>query len=496
MIAINRRKFLTWSLAGTAATLSTRCTYNVPFGSYRVPSSPTDVLPTHHHSQSGLLDLALHARQQPVSLGNQRALLLAYNGQVPGPTLEVNPGDTVRINIDNQLEQTTNLHFHGLHIPPTGSADNVFLAVPPGATQQYEFVVPEQHPGGLFWYHPHHHGVVAEQVFGGLAGAFVVRGTVDEIPEVQAAEEAILVLQDFDLNRQGQPQQPMPLFQRWGRQGNLITVNGELTPTLTIPQSGLLRLRLLNASPSRIYRLRLDNHPWYLIGLDGGTLPEPVELEEDVVLAPGERADILVPGTREPNRYSLLSLPYDRGITTMMEGMGHHHHRRAGMDDTPRVVAQLQYGEATTAVPLPKTLIPVTSLSEPIRRREFVLNHGTDHGHSFLINGRGFDHSRVDTGVQLGTVEDWRIVNKAGMDHPFHIHTNAFQVLHRNGQAVPLSVWKDVVNVKAYESVDLRIAFTDFPGKTVYHCHILDHEDQGMMGILEIQAASARNHNS
>ena len=490
MTAINRRQFLTWGLVGTTAALSTRCAQNLTFGSPLTIFSSTDTLPTHQRSQSGLLELALQARQQQVPLGNQTATLLTYNGQVPGPTLEAKTGDTVRINFENQLAQTSNLHFHGLHIPPTGNADNVFLAVPPGATQRYEFVVPEQHPGGLFWYHPHHHGVVAEQVFGGLAGPLIIRGQVDEIPEVQAAEEAILVLQDFDLNRRGQPREPMPMFRRWGRQGNLMTVNGALIPTLTIPQSGLLRVRLLNASPSRIYRLRLDNHPWHLMGLDGGTLDEPVEIEEDLILAPGERADILVPGTREPNRYSLLSLPYDRGITDMMRGMGGRHHRRASIDNAPREIARLQYGETTTAVPLPKLLIPTTSLPEPTRRREFVLDHGIDHGHSFLINGRGFDHNRVDTPVQLGTVEDWRIINKAGMDHPFHVHTNAFQVLNRNGQPFPFQVWKDVVNVKAYESVDLRIVFTDFPGKTVYHCHILDHEDQGMMGILEIQPAS------
>lgn len=480
MVTINRRQFLTWSLIGTATALSTRCTRSTGVAN----------LPALHRSQSGLLELSLQTRQQQVPLGNQMATLLTYNGQVPGPCLEINGGDTVRINLENQLDQPTNLHFHGLHIPPTGKADNVFISVPSGATQQYEFTVPKQHPGGLFWYHPHHHGTVAEQVFGGLAGVFVVRGEVDELPALQAAEEAILVLQDFDLDRQGRQREPMPVFQRWGRQGNLLTTNGAIAPELSIPQSGLLRLRLLNASPSRIYRLRLENHPWHLIGLDGGTLPEPVELEADLMLAPGERADLLVPGTREPAQYSLLSLPYDRGIAQMMGNMGRHHGDRATDDAAPQIMAQLNYKDATHAVPLPTSLISPTPIPEPSQQREFVLDHGFDDGQFFLINGRGFEHNRIDTTVQLGTVEDWHIVNKAGMDHPFHIHTNAFQVLKQNGVPFPFQVWKDVVNVKAYESVDLRIAFTDFPGKSVYHCHILDHEDQGMMGILEIQPVS------
>jgi FtsP/CotA-like multicopper oxidase with cupredoxin domain len=103
-----------------------------------------------------------------------------------------------------------------------------------------------------------------------------------------------------------------------------------------------------------------------------------------------------------------------------------------------------------------------------------------------LINGRAFGHHRIDHQVKLGTVEDWVITNNAGMDHPFHIHTNHFQVVSRNGQPEPLLAWKDVVNIPAYETVTIRIPFRDFAGKTVYHCHILDHEDQGMMGIVEI----------
>jgi len=281
-------------------------------------------------SQGGHLAVDLTATEQSVALAGRSATLLSYNQQVPGPLWEAQAGDTVQVDFTNRLSQPTNLHFHGLHIPPTGQADNVFLSVPPGEVQRYQFTIPERHPGGLFWYHPHQHGLVAEQVFGGLAGAFVVRGEVDALPEIQAAEEAILVLQDFALDRQGRRQPPSPMFLRWGREGNVITVNGDRAPNLTLPGEGLLRLRLLNASPSRIYRLRLENHPWHLIGLDGGTLPEPVELEDDVILAPGERADLLVAGNRDPDAYRLVSLPYDRGIAAMMDGMMGDHHGRHG----------------------------------------------------------------------------------------------------------------------------------------------------------------------
>lgn len=472
---MKRRQILQYTGSSVAAIALSRC------------SKPPieQIQAAHLRSQSGSLVVDLTAAEQSLTVAGQAAQLLVYNRQVPGPLWEMQVGDTVQVNFTNHLADPTNLHFHGLHIPPTGLADNVFLSVPPGERQQYQFVIPFEHPGGLFWYHPHHHGFVAEQVFGGLAGPIIVRGAVDQIPAIQAAAESVLVLQDFDLNRRGRRREPMPMFRRWGRQGELITVNGDRDPTLTIPQGGLLRLRLLNASPSRIYQLRLNDHPWYLIGMDGGTLPEPVELTEDLVLAPGNRADVLVAGDRTPGAYRLVSVPYDRGISDMMAGMGHgaHNHRQKAVV----AIAQLQYGEIIHAVSLPSTLLASPVLAPPSRRREFVLDHGIDGAQSFLINGRGFAHDRIDTRVALGTVEEWRIINNAGMDHPFHLHTNAFQVIRRNGEPVPLPAWQDVVNVKAYETVDILVPFNDYAGKTVYHCHILDHEDQGMMGMIEMR---------
>lgn len=456
-------------------------------------------------SQAGQLAFDLTAAATSVSLAGRQAQLLSYNGQVPGPLLEAWAGDEMAIRFTNRLNAPTNLHYHGLHIPPTGQADNVFRAVQPGETAQYRFTLPPQHPSGLFWYHPHYHGRVAEQVFGGLAGPLIVRGALDEIPEIQAAQEEILVLQDFDLDQRRRVRSPMPMWRRWGRQGNLLTVNGDRAPQFQVPRQGLLRLRLLNASASRIYRLALENHPWYLIATDGGALAAPVELDE-LMLAPGERADVLVPGRRAPERYRLLSLPYDRGLMAMMGGMGPGmgpgmpgHGHRGGMPGDPMgnettVLAHITYGETAAApVSLPDRLIPVESLPTPARSRQFVLDHGmgAQPGQFFLINGQAFDPERIDMTVRLGQVEDWRLINRSGMDHPFHLHTNAFQVLRRNGTPEPYRAWKDVVNVRAYETVDVRVAFTDFPGKTVYHCHILDHEDQGMMGILDMQTATA-----
>lgn len=474
IFSMKRRQFIAGSSAIAAATLLARCANQ--------PTSPGDGPPL--RSQNGRLDCDLTAELTSVPLAQGKAHLMAYNGQVPGPRLEIVPGDTVRIRFTNRLDEPTNLHFHGLHISPTGTGDNPFRRVDPGQTVDYEFTIPEDHPGGLFWYHPHFHGRVARQVSHGLAGPLVIRSDVDAIPELQAAQEAIVILQDFDLDRRGRVKEPQPVFRMWGREGDLMTVNGQTDPTFPLAQGGLLRLRLLNASASRMYHLRLQDHPWYLAATDGIALAAPVKRRE-MLLAPGERADLLVPGHQKPGTYPLLSLPYDRGITAMAQDMG------IGELDIPKEPVQLgavTYQGEQPAFPLPTAFEPITPLPEPDVVREFVLDHGIDPDTQdpFLINGRAFNHQRINHQINLGAVEDWVITNNAGMDHPFHIHTNAFQVVSRNGQPEPLLAWKDVVNIPAYETVRIRISFRDFAGKTVYHCHILDHEDKGMMGIVEI----------
>ncbi len=225
--------------------------------------------------------------------------------------------------------------------------------------------------------------------------------------------------------------------------------------------------------------------------LEARAIASPAELET-LFLSPGERAEMLIPGQREPGDYEIFSLPYDRGITEMAEAMGEAVKQMPGVVLPKRAaIATLRYAPShhTEPLPLPKQLIPVELLPAPDATREFVLNHGIDRSAGstgFIINGQSFVMDRVNTKARLGQVEDWRIINKASMDHPFHLHTNRFQVIERNGQPERPLAWKDTVSVGSYETVTIRVKFEDFTGRTVYHCHILDHEDQGMMGILEI----------
>lgn len=429
-----------------------------------------------------LVALDLVARQDWVRIGNQDAYAYAFNRVVPGPAIEARPGDRVLIQFRNALIEPTNLHFHGLHIPSTGSADNAMLSIPPGESFTYEFELPLTHPGGTFWYHPHVHGYAARQVSHGLAGVLIVRGELDQIPEIGAAPEEIMVLQDFDLDRGGVPTEPGMMERMEGREGSLVTVNGRINPAIPIQQGGWVRLRILNASSSRFYRLALEEHTFHLIATDGGGLPAPEEREE-ILLTPGERVEVMVQATRPSGSYRLTNLPYRRAA-----GMG------GPTTSAPMVLATFVYeGTSHYSWSLPKQLVTVDPLPEPSAFRSFQLGSGMGMGRmggsgmTFTINGRTFNPERVDTRVNLSAIEDWEFVNPSTMDHPMHIHTNPFQVIGSEG--APIRAWKDVVLVPARSRARIRTAFRDFAGRTMYHCHILDHEDLGMMGVLEIESS-------
>ena len=465
---MDRRQFLRFLAVASGTTLFAQCGRQAPVGSIK--------------SQDGLLQVSLTARAH--SAGQSA---LAYNGQLPGPPLEARAGDTVRLTLFNQLETPTNLHYHGLHISP--QVDDVFREIPPGEHYTYEFQIPSNHPATTAWYHPHYHLDVARQVFGGLAGALIIRGDLDQVSELQQADEALLLLQDFE--PKGQPLEPHALGKKWGREGSRLLANGQRNPVINVARDGLLRLRLVNASASRIYQLQLQDHPWFLIATDRGAISVPTPINS-LRLSPGERAELLIQGRQEPGDYQLISLPYDRGIKDMVTSLGTAVEQMSGVArPASQTLATLRYQSSNLAepLPLPSQLVPVAPLPAPATTREFVLNHGVgdsmgDGG--FIINGQSFDMGRVDTRVRLNQVEDWKIVNQASIDHPFHLHTNRFQVIERNGQIEPLLAWKDTVSIRGYETVVIRVRFEDFVGRTVYHCHILDHEDQGMMGVMEI----------
>lgn len=432
------------------------------------------------------MQVRLRVAPTPLSLVGREARLWTYGGSFPGPTLRVRPGDAVRLELENLLPESTNLHWHGLPISP--KVDDPFLEIPPKETWSYAFTVP-QDLAGTFWYHPHLHGRVAPQLFAGLAGAMVVESPLDGIPELREAEEHLLVLKDLELAG-GRPAPHSPMDWINGKEGNLLLVNGASRPTLRAGRA-TLRLRLLNASNARYYRLRLEGHPLYLIASDGGFLEEPYEIPE-LLLAPGERAEVLVRFQKE-GVFRLLALPYDRGIH-IMGGMGHMGH--GGMSTgaspgSPQTLLTLVAPPRPKPLPLPKALATLPPLNPNQARvtRRIAFTEDMMAG-KFFINGQTFDHLRVDFQGRAGDLEVWEVENQGDMDHPFHLHTHPFQVLSANGKPLPYRALKDVVNLKAKEVARLLVPLKNLPGKTVFHCHIVEHEDRGMMAVLEVGPSS------
>ncbi|TFC93096.1 MULTISPECIES: multicopper oxidase family protein [Cryobacterium] len=447
--------------------------------------------PPELRSTDGLLEVQLEAAPGPAVIGGRTVTVLAYNKGLPGPTLRLQPGDRVRVGLRNGLAEATNLHVHGLHVSPTDNGDNPFVMVEPGATFDYDYRLPPDHPPGLFWYHPHHHGLVADQIFGGLYGAIVI----DDSEPLPVARERVLVISDFTPGGAAGVASVGQAERMRGREGRLVLVNGQLKPDIGIRPGECERWRIVNSCVSRYLRLSLAGQGLQLLGLDSGRFETPRDVEE-VLLAPGNRADLLVTaaatGTTTTTHSTLRALPYDRGSAGMGGMMGGSSPSTATLDLASVTVSgePVPAASAFPRQPAPRDLRGAAVTAR--RELAFAMGMGMGGGGMrFTINGESFDGDRTDTTVQTGSVEEWLLSNSSPMDHPLHLHVWPMQLIEQNGRAVEAVQWQDVVNVPAGGTARVRIAFDDFPGRTVYHCHILDHEDLGMMGVIEARGGPA-----
>ncbi|MDP3208718.1 MAG: multicopper oxidase family protein [Rhodoglobus sp.] len=482
MQPISRRHALALGGLGVTSILAGSSGLLVTASTGFVPTTAEDLAePTTLRSVNGALQLTLTSAEGPARIAGRNATALTYNGGLPGPTLMLRPGDRVKVSVENQLNEPTNLHVHGLHVSPTGNSDNVLVSIDPGTSFDYEYQLPEDHPPGVYWYHPHHHGNVATQVFGGLYGAIIVE---DSTP-IPVARERVLVVSDITLDASGRIPPSSEMDSMVGREGNLLLVNGQALPQMRALPGERERWRIINACASRYLRLRLDGQQLQLLGIDSGRFAQPRDVTE-VVLAPGNRADLLV--TTGSGTTILQTLPVDRG--SVMGVMGGMSGSSASANLATLVVAGTPVDplDAVPNQPSPRDL----RASRVDGRRELVFAMGMGAGGmgmggsmmGFTIDGKEFDPARIDTTVAGGSVEEWTLTNTSPMDHPIHLHVWPMQIVEQDGRAVQDILWQDVVNVPANANVRVRIPFDDFTGKTVYHCHILDHEDLGMMGII------------
>ena len=387
-------------------------------------------------------------------------------GHVPGPMLVANRGDQVIVHFKNELPEPTTLHWHGIRPPIEADGSTSSQSpIPPGGTFDYRFRVEDS---GSFWFHPHVRA--DQQIEKGLYAPLVVRGT----ESITVATDRYLVLDDVKLNADGQlstETDAMDLMM--GRQGNVLLVNGKRGATLEVSAGSRERWRLVNAANGRFFKLRLANHRFQVIGTDGGLLPRPYSTET-LLIAPGERYDVLVTfEASEGTRAALETLHYDRG----------HHIPDPGPKPLMDVVyrAASQAAELTVPAGPPIEPLPVTART-PVRRfvlAEFEARDGT----RFSINNEFWPFNNA-IHVTKGALEVWEIVNDAEMDHPFHLHGMFFQVL-KNGVPDTSLGWKDTVNVPQKSSLRFAVRY-DALGMWMFHCHILEHAEHGMMGDLMV----------
>jgi FtsP/CotA-like multicopper oxidase with cupredoxin domain len=439
-------------------------------------------------SSNGGLHVRLEAAPGPVQFGGREASALGYNGGVPGPTLRLSAGDTLNVELVNSMAVPTNLHVHGLHVSPQGNGDNVFVTVDPATSFNYEYKLPADHPPGVYWYHPHHHGMVADQIFAGLFGAIIV----EDAQPVDVSRERVMVVSDITLDGAGTVVEASPMDRMLGREGDVVLVNGRSNPELSARPGERERWRIVNTCVARYLRLRLDGQQMQLLGLDSGRFHTPESVEE-LLLAPGNRADVLI--TAAAGDSTLRALYYDRGSMTGMMGPAGPAPNGGQRQGEIALAALSVSGEPAGPPPaVPAQQAPAdlrTAVVAAHRQLTFAaggMGMGMGMGMmSFTINGREFNESRRDTTVAAQTVEEWTLTNSSPMDHPFHLHVWPMQIVEDRGKTPDAAVWRDVVNVPANGQVKVRVAFKDFTGRSVYHCHILDHEDSGMMGVIEVR---------
>jgi FtsP/CotA-like multicopper oxidase with cupredoxin domain len=347
-------------------------------------------------------------------------------------------------------------------------------AVPTGGTFTYDFVVPD---AGLYWYHPH--VMSAAQVGFGLSGALLVEDP-SELVQTGVADETVLVLSDIGIDSHGtldSPESGGTTGMAFGREGGYVLVNGRVRPRLVVRSGAPQRWRIVNAAKSRFFQFDLDGQKFTRVGGDGGLTEDPLTLDS-IVLAPGERADLIVAPRGAPgSEMSVIAFPFNRGY-------GSVEYRSAENLFTLAFAAEPAYAGA----PLPATHRAIDAISTagatPVNI-EFTLAQLANGTFEYGINGVPFatGHSIK---AKPGETQVWTIVNKTKWSHPFHLHGFFFQVLDDKGAPVHPLEWKDTVNVPLEQTVRLVVRFDDRAGNWMFHCHILDHADGGLMGMVDV----------
>ncbi|HTK30266.1 MAG TPA: multicopper oxidase family protein [Vicinamibacterales bacterium] len=433
-----------------------------------------------------VVEVTLTARTADVEVAPGRTVhAWTYDGRIPGPLIRAHVGDRVIVHFTNQLPDPTTVHWHGVRVPieMDGVPGISQPEVPPGGTFTYDFIARD---AGLFWYHPH--VMSAAQVGFGLYGALLVEDPHDA---VGVADQLTLVLSDIGFDESGKLDSPASGGSAgtvFGREGDYILVNGRIRPTLTVRNGAPQRWRIVNAAKSRYFRLDLEGQPFTVIGTDGGLQESPRQVDA-LLVTPGERVDVIVaPRRGKSGTLQVRSRLYDRGYGSIQYRTAENVFAIAFTDQAP--LARRAAPDVHRAITPPDishaTKVDVVLTLPPA---------GPDGTSEFDVNGVPSWRARPYPAA-LGEVQVWTIRNESRFAHPFHLH--GFFMLPLDDALQPLRpmAWKDTINVPVNGTVRFAVAFDERPGLWMFHCHILDHAEAGLMGHVSVGGdAATHRHN-
>ncbi len=456
--------------------------------------------PLELHAKNHTLSLTLHAATR--SDGKDS---FYFNGQPNAPTLRLSPGDQLKIAYVNELPthpqescaitpcmDMTNLHFHGLTVSPDAPQDDVLsMMATPGQSLHYTVQIPKDHPPGLYWYHTHPHGESHRQVLDGMSGALVIEGIDSYYPSLIGLPERILIVRgraiskdpaSADLQQRvalssyscaSEPKAPEEIF----------TVNGSVRPQIEIAPGERQFWRVVNASADRYVDLELEGQRFEIVAMDGMPIAQhdphhSTRIADHVLLPPAGRLEAIVTGPTAAAPEHLISRCVDTGPdgdpnpSMILADIAAH----PAVDTTPKLLKNSLQPEV-------RELDLAAEEKAPPR---FTVTF-TEDKNGFYINGEKFTPDAAPmVRAKVGSFQHWKIVNASGELHPMHIHQVHFLAYAENGQPIADPVWLDTVNVGNGGSVDVIMDFTDpvIKGMSVFHCHLLNHEDKGMMAKI------------
>jgi FtsP/CotA-like multicopper oxidase with cupredoxin domain len=461
----------------------------------------------HVIEQEGTIYNYLRVALAKNKIGGCEVELRNYNGHLTGDTLRVKPGGTLRVWIQNDLEfeednhgtharegdnpndphnfNTTNFHSHGLHVSPSGIADNVLRMMPPGPTGYPVVIrVPDDHPAGTFWYHAHIHGSTAMQVSSGMSGALIVEGGLDDQPAIKVAadQEKIMLFQQIAYDDNGVINDYSTLRGTWWADSNRrTTINGQIAPVIRMRPGEIQRWRMIHGGIKETIQVNLEGHELHEIAVDGLATGR-CDTWSHVTLYPGYRSDVLVKASLTKGTYFLVDAETEPDISLLQVREPREVLAKVIVEGAPKEMAlpcgpgQLsEYKAMKDITEAEAAAIP--EVDEQHVSFSFVGSYGA-------VDGKPYDPDAPPRSLRLGATARWFL--KTG-NHPFHIHVNAFQTTRIGPDGDAQTLWRDTYyTAKPGEEVPVLTRYEEFEGAFVLHCHILDHEDVGMMQKVEI----------